>query len=52
MLRFRYCDDVGTKIIDFFSESKDCDGAAKRCGGRRGCDFIFECFNSTFYPKE
>ena len=52
VLRFRDCGDVGARIIDSFSESKNDDGAVKRCGGRRGCDFIFECFNSTFYPKK
>ena len=36
----------------FFSESKDGDGAVKRCDGRRDCDFNFECFNFTFYPKK
>ena len=41
MLRFRHCDDVGARIIDLFSKSKDGDGAAKRYSGRKGCDFIF-----------
>ena len=53
VLSFLYCDGVGDRIIDiFFSESKDGDGAVKRCDGRRDCDFNFECFNFTFYPKK